>query len=145
MCACVYIWIQIHRHRSRAHIYRRVTRARAQVPRDKGGLGAMNIPILADITKSIARSYGVLLEEKGIALRGLFILDSKHVIRHATINDLPIGRNVDEELRTLRAVQFTDEHGEVRAAAVAAAAVSGGSTRALCRCAPRGGRPGPGR
>ena len=51
------------------------------------------------------RRYGVLIEEKGIALRGLFILDAKHVIRHATVNDLPIGRNVDEELRTLRAVR----------------------------------------
>ena len=61
-----------------------------------GGLGNMKIPILADLTKSISCDYGVLLNEAGIALRGLFVIDTKGVVRHITINDLPVGRSVDE-------------------------------------------------
>jgi len=81
--------------------------------RESGGLGPMDIPIIADITKSISSQYGVLLADKGIALRGLFIIDPKQIVRQITINDLPIGRSVDETLRLLQALQFTDEHGEV--------------------------------
>lgn len=87
-----------------------------KIPRTDGGLGKMELPLLADITKSIARSYGVLIEEgddAGVALRGMFIVDPKGVLRQATINDLPVGRNVDECLRLVQAFQFTDEHGEV--------------------------------
>jgi peroxiredoxin (alkyl hydroperoxide reductase subunit C) len=73
----------------------------------------MNIPILADKTKKIARDYGVLIEEAGIPLRGLFIIDPKQRIRQMTVNDLPVGRSVDETLRLVEAFQFTDEHGEV--------------------------------
>ena len=73
----------------------------------------MKIPILADLNKSIAKDYGVLLEPVGIALRGLFIIDPKGNLRHITVNDLPIGRSVDETLRTLKALQFVEEHGEV--------------------------------
>ncbi|KAI7869138.1 thioredoxin-like protein [Spinellus fusiger] len=82
-------------------------------PRKEGGLGSMNIPLLADKTKSIARDYGVLIEEAGIALRGLFIIDPKGIVRQITINDLPVGRSVDEVLRLVEAFQFTDVHGEV--------------------------------
>ena len=82
-------------------------------PRKEGGLGPMKIPILADITKSISRNYGVLLEEEGIALRGLFIVDPKGVLRQSTINDLPIGRSVDETLRLLQAFQYHEKHGDV--------------------------------
>ncbi|RUP49107.1 thioredoxin-like protein [Jimgerdemannia flammicorona] len=82
-------------------------------PRKQGGLGDMGIPIIADKTKKIARDYGVLIEEEGIALRGLFIIDPKGIVRQITINDLPVGRNVDETLRLVEAFQFTDEHGEV--------------------------------
>ncbi len=81
-------------------------------PRDKGGLGDMAIPLIADLDKSIARSYDVLIDA-GIALRGLFVIDPKGIIRHATINDLPVGRNVDETLRVIEAFQFVEEHGEV--------------------------------
>ena len=81
--------------------------------RKEGGLGKMNIPILADLNKSIARDYGVLLEDVGIALRGLFIIDPASNVRHITINDLPIGRSVDEALRVLKAIQFVETHGEV--------------------------------
>ncbi|KAG2231211.1 hypothetical protein INT48_001213, partial [Thamnidium elegans] len=82
-------------------------------PRKQGGLGEMKIPLLADKTKSIAKDYGVLIEEAGIALRGLFIIDPKGTVRQITINDLPVGRSVDEVLRLVEAFKFTDEHGEV--------------------------------
>lgn len=82
-------------------------------PRKEGGLGNMNIPIISDITKTIAKSYGVLLEDAGVALRGLFIIDPKGILRQITINDLPVGRNVDEALRLLEAFQFVEKHGEV--------------------------------
>lgn len=82
-------------------------------PRKEGGLGDMNIPLLADKSMEIAKSYGVLKEEDGIAFRGLFIIDDKGNLRQVTINDLPVGRDVDETLRLVQAFQFTDEHGEV--------------------------------
>ena len=81
-------------------------------PRDKGGIGNVQYPIVADITKEISRSYGVLLDDS-VALRGLFLIDKDGIIRHALINDLPLGRNVDEALRVLDALQFTEKHGEV--------------------------------
>ncbi|XP_075159015.1 peroxiredoxin 2 [Haematobia irritans] len=82
-------------------------------PRKQGGLGEMDIPLLADKSMKIARDYGVLDEETGIPFRGLFIIDKNQVLRQKTINDLPVGRNVDETLRLVQAFQFTDEHGEV--------------------------------
>ncbi|KAI8985444.1 thioredoxin-like protein [Pilobolus umbonatus] len=82
-------------------------------PRKAGGLGEMKIPLLADKTKQIARDYGVLIEQEGIALRGLFIIDPKGTVRQITINDLPVGRSVDEVLRLVEAFQFTDKYGEV--------------------------------
>ncbi|KAI9256642.1 thioredoxin-like protein [Phascolomyces articulosus] len=82
-------------------------------PRKQGGLGEMNIPIVADKTKKVAREYGVLLEDEGVALRGLFIIDPNGIVRQITINDLPVGRNVDEALRLVEAFKFTDVHGEV--------------------------------
>ncbi|KAL0480511.1 peroxiredoxin [Acrasis kona] len=82
-------------------------------PRKKGGLGKMNIPVIADVTKSMSRDYGVLIEEEGIALRGLFIINPEGILRQITINDLPVGRSVDETLRLVKAFQFTDKHGEV--------------------------------
>lgn len=83
-----------------------------ETPRNKGGLGGLNYPLIADLDKSIARNYEVLLEG-GIAARGSFLIDPKGMIRHITVNDLPVGRNVDEALRTLEAFQFTETHGEV--------------------------------
>ena len=82
-------------------------------PRNKGGLGKMNIPILSDLTKQISRDYGVLLEDAGISLRGLFVIDDKGILRQITVNDLPVGRSVDETLRLVQAFQFFDKHGEV--------------------------------
>ncbi|MBB6682375.1 redoxin domain-containing protein, partial [Aequorivita sp. 609] len=82
-------------------------------PRKQGGLGSMNIPLLADLTQSISRDYGVLKEEEGIAYRGLFVIDDKGILRQITINDLPVGRSVDETLRLVQAFQHTDKYGEV--------------------------------
>jgi alkyl hydroperoxide reductase subunit AhpC len=82
-------------------------------PRNKGGLGQMQIPLLSDLCKTISRDYGVLLEDKGLALRGSFLIDPKGIVRQVTMNDLPVGRSVDESLRLLKAFQFTDKHGEV--------------------------------
>jgi peroxiredoxin (alkyl hydroperoxide reductase subunit C) len=81
-------------------------------PRDQGGIGQIRYPLVADLNKSISRDYGVLLDD-GIALRGLFLIDKEGIIRHALVNDLPLGRNVDEALRVLDALQFTEAHGEV--------------------------------
>lgn len=84
-----------------------------KTPRNQGGLGDIAYPLVADLNKSIARSFGVLLESAGIALRGLFLLDKDGVVRHITVNDLPIGRSVDEALRVLEALQFFEKNGEV--------------------------------
>ncbi|KAK9766868.1 cTPxI [Basidiobolus ranarum] len=83
------------------------------LPRNQGGLGEMEIPILSDITKKISRDYDVLIEDAGVALRGLFIIDPKQNVRIMQVNDLPVGRSVDETLRLVEALQFTDIHGEV--------------------------------
>ncbi|KAM7227527.1 hypothetical protein CapIbe_021224 [Capra ibex] len=82
-------------------------------PRKNGGLGHMNITLLSDLTKQIARDYGVLLEGPGLALRGLFIIDPNGVIKHLSVNDLPVGRSVEETLRLVKAFQFVETHGEV--------------------------------
>ncbi len=82
------------------------------VPRSQGGLGGLKYPLVSDLTKKISQEYGVLLEG-GIALRGLFLIDKAGVVRHITINDLPIGRSVDEVIRTLDALQHVEQHGEV--------------------------------
>lgn len=82
-------------------------------PRAEGGLGTLDIPLLSDLTHAIAKDYGVYLEDNGVALRGLFIIDPKGVLRQITMNDLPVGRSVDETLRLLQAFKHTDAHGEV--------------------------------
>lgn len=84
-----------------------------KTPRKRGGLGYMQIPILADVTKEVAARYGVLKKDAGIALRGLYIINPQGIVEHATVNNFPVGRNVDEALRTLQAIQFVAEHGEV--------------------------------
>lgn len=81
-------------------------------PVDKGGIGNIRFPMVADITKSIARDYDVLLNNS-VAFRGTFLIDKKGVVRHQLINDLPLGRNVEETLRTIDALIFHEEHGEV--------------------------------
>ena len=97
---------------------------------NKGGIGNVQYPIIADLDKSIARAYDVLIDAEpatvltdeeeydssvggNIALRGSFLIDEKGVVRHAVINDLPFGRNIDEMLRMVDALDFHTEHGEV--------------------------------
>ncbi|MCE9499706.1 MAG: peroxiredoxin [Leptospira sp.] len=80
--------------------------------RKDGGIGEIKYPLISDITKQISRDYGVLLDS-GVALRGTFIIDPKGIIRQATVNDLPVGRNIDEAIRLLKAFQFNEKHGEV--------------------------------
>ncbi|MFQ3592617.1 MAG: peroxiredoxin [Gemmataceae bacterium] len=82
-------------------------------PRKEGGIGQVTYPIISDLNKSISRDYGVLLEDAGVALRGLFLIDKQGILRHALINDLPLGRSVAEVLRTLDALQHFEQHGEV--------------------------------
>lgn len=118
-----------------------LTCKRINTPRKQGGLGSMKIPLVADLTKSISRDYGVLKEDDGIAYRsdsfpsvvrlselwenagsqqdvfvfvprGLFVIDGNGVLRQITINDLPVGRSVDETLRLIQAFQHTDKYGE---------------------------------
>jgi peroxiredoxin (alkyl hydroperoxide reductase subunit C) len=77
-----------------------------------GGIGQIKYPLVADLNKNISRDYGVLINDS-VALRGLFLIDKEGIIRHAVINDLPFGRNIDEALRMLEALQFTEKHGDV--------------------------------
>lgn len=81
--------------------------------RTQGGLGPINIPLLSDQTHQISKDYGVYLDDLGHTLRGLFIIDEKGLLRQITMNDLPVGRSVDETLRLVQAFQYTDKHGEV--------------------------------
>ncbi len=81
-------------------------------PVDQGGIGPVRFPLVADLDKRIARDYGVLVDDS-VALRGLFLIDQKGVVRHELVNDLPLGRNVDEAIRILDALRFTEVHGEV--------------------------------
>ncbi|XP_073963113.1 peroxiredoxin-2-like [Choristoneura fumiferana] len=81
-------------------------------PRKDGGLGKLEIPLLSDYSKKISQDYDVLLEG-GFALRGLFVIDRNGILRHMSVNDLPVGRSVDETLRIVKAFQFADKHGEV--------------------------------
>lgn len=83
-----------------------------RTPRDQGGIGDVGFPLVSDISKDIARSYGVLTEDS-VALRGLFLIDKEGVVRHELINDLSLGRNVDEAIRILDALQFTEKYGDV--------------------------------
>jgi len=85
----------------------------AKKSRETGGLGGMDIPMLSDLTKSISKDYGVLTPDGAISFRGTFIIDKSGILRHSSINDLPVGRNPDETLRLVQAFQHVDEHGEV--------------------------------
>merc|ERR1711976_885588 len=85
----------------------------AKTPRDKGGVEHLEIPMVSDLTKELATTYGVLVPDQGVALRGSFLIDPKGIIRQITLNDLPVGRSVDEQLRLIEAFQFVEKHGRV--------------------------------
>ena len=82
-------------------------------PKNRGGIEGITYPLLADITKSIARDFGVLNEQAGVALRGTFLLDKKNVMQHATVNNLSLGRSVSELLRIIDALMHVEKAGEV--------------------------------
>ena len=81
-------------------------------PINKGGIGNIKFPLVSDITKSIARAYGILINES-VALRGTFLIDKKGIVRHQVINDLPLGRDVKDILRMVDALEHFEQHGEV--------------------------------
>jgi len=83
-----------------------------RTPVDQGGIGPIRYPLVSDLKRDIARSYGVLTDDE-VALRGLFLIDRHGIVRHAVLNDLPLGRSVSEALRMLDALRFHDEHGQV--------------------------------
>ena len=83
-----------------------------ETPENLGGIGRVKYPLVADLSKNIARDYDVLLDD-AVALRGSFLIDTDGTVRHAVINDLPLGRNIDEMLRMVDTMLFTNEHGEV--------------------------------
>lgn len=82
-------------------------------PKSKGGIEGVKYTIVSDITKSISADYGVLVEGGGVAYRGLFLIDRNFMVRHQVVNDLPLGRSVDEALRMIDALQYHEEYGEV--------------------------------
>ena len=84
-----------------------------KTPKKEGGIEGVKYPLIADLNKSIARSYDVLIESEGVAYRGLFLIDKEGIVRHQVVNDLPLGRSVDEAIRILDAWLFFEVHGEV--------------------------------
>jgi alkyl hydroperoxide reductase subunit AhpC len=80
--------------------------------RSDGGIGKIEYPLIADLDKTISQAFDVLLPA-GIALRGLFLIDKNGIVRHQVVNDLPLGRSVDEALRMVQALQYVEAHGEV--------------------------------
>jgi len=84
-----------------------------RTPRSEGGVGDLPYPLVSDLDKRIARAYGVLLDKPAVALRGVFLIDRAGIVRSVIVNDLSLGRNVDEVLRLLDALQFSEQHGQV--------------------------------
>lgn len=82
-------------------------------PKNKGGIEGIEYPLVSDLNKTIARDYDVLIPHEGIAYRGLFLIDKEGTVRHQVVNDLPLGRSVDEALRILDALLYFEKHGEV--------------------------------
>lgn len=82
-------------------------------PINDGGIGPVKYPLVADLTHSICKDYDVETPNGAVAFRGSFLIDTNGVVRHQVVNDLPLGRNIDEMLRMIDALQFTEEHGEV--------------------------------
>ena len=80
---------------------------------EDGGIGRVGYPLVADVKHEICRAYDVEFEPAGVAFRGSFLIDQAGVVRHQVVNDLPLGRNIDEMLRMVDALQFTEKHGEV--------------------------------
>lgn len=84
-----------------------------ETPVDKGGIGKIQFPVVADVKHEITRAYGIEHPDAGVALRASFLIDKDGIVQHQVVNNLPIGRNVDEMLRVIDALQFAEEYGEV--------------------------------
>ena len=84
-----------------------------RIPKAKGGIGGVHYPIVSDLNKYISSAYDVLAEGRGVAYRGLFLIDKEGVVRHQVVNDLPLGRSVEEALRMVDALDFFEKNGEV--------------------------------
>jgi len=84
-----------------------------ETPKAKGGIEGVTYPIVSDLTKEISKEFDVLKEDEGIAYRGLFLIDKQGIVRHMIVNDLPLGRSIDEAIRMLDALQFFEANGEV--------------------------------
>ncbi len=84
-----------------------------RTPKKQGGIQGVTYPIVSDFNKAISRAYDVLLEDMGVALRGLFLIDKQGVVQHQVVNNLPLGRSVEEVIRLVDALQFTEKYGEV--------------------------------
>lgn len=81
--------------------------------REDGGIMGVKYPLVSDIQKTITRDYDVMVDGEGVAYRGAFLIDKAGMVRHQTVNDLPLGRNIDEFIRLIDALEFVEEHGEV--------------------------------
>lgn len=84
-----------------------------KTPIEHGGIGPVKFPIVADVKHEIAQAYGVEHPDEGVAMRATFLIDKQGIVQHQTVNNLPLGRNIDEHLRIVEAVQFVEEYGEV--------------------------------
>jgi len=84
-----------------------------KTPKKLGGIEGVKYPIVSDFNKTISKDYDVLVEDAGLALRGLFLIDKEGIVQHQVVNNLPLGRSVDEALRLVDALQFTEKYGEV--------------------------------
>ncbi len=84
-----------------------------QTPKQEGGIEGVKYPVISDLNKNISRAYDVLKEDEGIAYRGLFLIDKEGIVRHQVVNDLPLGRSIDEALRMLDSLISFEKHGEV--------------------------------
>lgn len=84
-----------------------------KTPKKQGGIEGVTYPLVSDFNKTISRDYGILIEDMGAALRGLFLIDKEGIVQHQVVNNLPLGRNIDEALRMVDALQFTERYGEV--------------------------------
>jgi peroxiredoxin (alkyl hydroperoxide reductase subunit C) len=84
-----------------------------QTPVNKGGIGEIGFPMVADVTHGVTRAFGIEHPQDGVAFRASFLIDRDGIVRHQVVNDLPLGRDVDEMLRMIDALQFTEKHGEV--------------------------------
>jgi peroxiredoxin (alkyl hydroperoxide reductase subunit C) len=82
-------------------------------PIEEGGIGSVTYPLVADVKHEVCKAYDVEFEQAGVAFRGSFLIDENGIVRHQVVNDLPLGRNVDEMLRMIDALQFTEKYGEV--------------------------------